>query len=1813
VLVVLALLVDARSAAASCNQIPGAASAFRGTRGVVDRPFATPGDVVELRVSPACDPATPGFSSDAADHVVTVVFKPPEGERNVLILAHDCLAREGERQACAARSGVASAVCREFDGAAETSAVRVIEQEGQRRLRVGFPDTDDLLGGADDDRTLTGPAALAVSLADAPIPCALAEEPCANLDGVLVCVDELFAVNGSCDRTPHATFSHFTALPPPNDYQALCTDPQPPCTGAAAELRLTVDAAGNLLMPMDWAGVLLRPGVPIARLVRGSSAVEAFPGSDQPIRLPDRNVLSSFSPQGNSLPPIFEPQLDPSGPDTLTLFGSVDARETVLRIARFGATDRACSGGANSGLPCVQADDCPGAECQPGDPLFDFNGRLADGVGPIVLAPKDFRLETQEPVALDALLGTEELFAFVVPEAIGERETGGDVARNTARKDLNGDGDTLDDVLVLMNRHTGVLEPTGRENASGRAATRIRRPPFSFPAVSAEGSLVAFLESEAAEGHRDSSQDGDVSDTILRVFRLADDGPVTEVTAGMDLAVDAAPLVGEQSLIVSDGLVFFRRSEAAASPRRTEMVSVASDGSQSYDTAGAIAFRPALDGNGSRVAFESRADDLLVEPLKDANFVADVFVRDRRKGVTRRVSVPNDGRQVSAPSGASSVSPDGRFVAFHSDADLTNGASATRDVFLHDLDTGQTALLEIRRREPVLAMGAGIVGVLSNDSNAQAFVHQGSSSRLIGSRVFQLSLNTNGEVAVFDSSAQSAPGDTNGVTDVFAHDLTTGETRLVSVAGSGQAGDQSSRNPSVSGDGRFVAFQSDADNLVAGDTNSATDVFVHDRTTGATERVSLASDGTQGDRASLLPQRSTRVLSSDGRFVAFESFATNLVPDDTNGAADVFVHDRLTGITERVSVASDGTPGNHTTYGFPLALSGDGLVVAFDSDADNLVANDDNNARDLFVRAPSTDDVGAVDLTGDGDLNDTVLQVLDTASHQLTDLGPADIVAVSGRSAAFLRPESAVNPITRTSSDAPVDVPQPILGPPADPTVSSVIVQASGRITDVDVVGLDIAHDYVGDLVIRLRSPQGTEVTLSSRRGFDGKGYLATTFDDEAPRPIGGGVAPFSGAFMPDERLSSFNGENPIGEWTLTVDDLVPVDGGVLSSWGLEIEVEHAEDLNGDLDSDDRVVQLYSGGATAENLGRAATELSISDDWIGALVSEPMQGQTDLNGDADANDDVLAIYDRVAGVWIDTGQPADTVKVAGSLVAFIRPERDQGPTGEDLTGDGDTGDRVLGLFDAASRKLIPVTDDAGYMQAAEEFVMGPPLCLGGSRDGQECAASGDCPENGWCGPALVAFRTSESAQGRNLIGSPEHDVDVLQVYDVRARRLLNTGEAVIPCRFEACNARFPYQVRSGTVTFLTLETDQDDDLNNDGDRSDLILQTFNARLALDALSVTGTQLARTLRTGAAVFPGPVTTLGSVGAGVCSDSGHPCLQDGDCTPGTCFIPPGGCLKDLAVSCQPSDDPLAPPPCGSGEFCGKLPGLNGTFHCIADVGSCRSDASCEALVECQQGGCRCANAGQKFLRLPPPLAGGPGGVQVFVTPEAGLCVEDTEMGCNAQQPCEGRLLCSDAGVCQRAGEPCRNDGDCPSGAVCHRELVIVGASDSDDDEIADPFDNCPEVANVGQADTDLDGIGDACQGAPPTPTGSVLPAATSTPTRTEPATATAASTSTPTTSPTVTPMASPTATPRATRTLTATGIATRTVGATYTPVVCVGDCGSDGTVTVNELIVGVNIALGGLALESCPAFDCNGSGELTIDCLVRAVDASLNGCF
>ncbi|MCG6981325.1 MAG: calcium-binding protein, partial [Deltaproteobacteria bacterium] len=165
-----------------------------------------------------------------------------------------------------------------------------------------------------------------------------------------------------------------------------------------------------------------------------------------------------------------------------------------------------------------------------------------------------------------------------------------------------------------------------------------------------------------------------------------------------------------------------------------------------------------------------------------------------------------------------------------------------------------------------------------------------------------------------------------------------------SVHSDGTEGDQDSSSPSISDDGRYVAFESQADNLIDGDTNlfPFSDIFVHDLQTGETTLVSVDSNGIQGNGDNTSPS-----ISADGRYVAFTSDATNLVANDTNGNTDIFVHDLQTGATTRLSVDSSGTEGNGNSSA--PAISANGQYVTFESDADNLVGGDGNGFFDIFV------------------------------------------------------------------------------------------------------------------------------------------------------------------------------------------------------------------------------------------------------------------------------------------------------------------------------------------------------------------------------------------------------------------------------------------------------------------------------------------------------------------------------------------------------------------------------------------------------------------------------------------------------------------------------------------------------------------------------------------------------------------------------------------------------------------------------------------------------------------------------------------------
>ncbi len=364
----------------------------------------------------------------------------------------------------------------------------------------------------------------------------------------------------------------------------------------------------------------------------------------------------------------------------------------------------------------------------------------------------------------------------------------------------------------------------------------------------------------------------------------------------------------------------------------TDLVSIAYDGSAGNGGS----YNYSMSADGRFIAFVSRASNLVPN---DTNAKEDIFVHDRLTGTVERVSVASDGSEANDWSTAPSISADGRYVVFGSYAEnlVDGGPHHYPHIFVHDRINGVT------ERVSVASDGTA--------ANASSYAP---------------SISADGRFVAYSSLANNlVANDTNATGDIFVHDRLNGTTTRVSVSSSGGQGDRSSRFVRLSADGMIVAFLSDATNLVRGDTNLRSDIFVHDRVTGVTERVSVATDGTQGNDWS-----GGTAISADGNVVAFSSTASNLVPGDTNNWNDVFVHNRLTGVTERVSVNSSGEQATDESFG--PALSADGRYVAFHSFATNLIPNANWwYTDDVYIRDRLTGTTEYISIAADGTQGDS--------------------------------------------------------------------------------------------------------------------------------------------------------------------------------------------------------------------------------------------------------------------------------------------------------------------------------------------------------------------------------------------------------------------------------------------------------------------------------------------------------------------------------------------------------------------------------------------------------------------------------------------------------------------------------------------------------------------------------------------------------------------------------------------------------------------------------------------------------------------------
>lgn len=410
----------------------------------------------------------------------------------------------------------------------------------------------------------------------------------------------------------------------------------------------------------------------------------------------------------------------------------------------------------------------------------------------------------------------------------------------------------------------------------------------------------------------------------------------------------------------------------------TTRVSTGSAGAQSNGLSSA----PAMSGDGGVVAFQSDASNLVGG---DTNHNLDIFAKTLSSGETTRVSTGSGGAQADDYSMSPAISADGRYVAFESVATNlvpsdTNNAS---DIFLKDLATG------------------ALTRVSTTSSGVEANGYS-----------YAPSLSADGTRLAFQSTASNlVPGDNNGASDIFVKNLTNGQITRVSTNSTGVQATGGSEMPMLSADGNLVAFKSEAPDLVTGDVNAMSDIFIKDLVTGQTTRVSVSTAGAAGNSHSSAPR-----ISADGRYVAFQSDASNLVTGDTNGQMDAFVRDRIKSETTRVSSSSGGIQGNGSSGTpaisadgrFVVYVSGSSNLVTGDTNSrtDVFIHEIGSAAKGAFsgvLEGDLTSSETTVTLTAGDRLTvglsheptstELAVSILDSAHHQLAS---SSTTAVAG-------------------------------------------------------------------------------------------------------------------------------------------------------------------------------------------------------------------------------------------------------------------------------------------------------------------------------------------------------------------------------------------------------------------------------------------------------------------------------------------------------------------------------------------------------------------------------------------------------------------------------------------------------------------------------------------------------------------------------------------------------------------------------------------------------------------------------------------------
>lgn len=510
--------------------------------------------------------------------------------------------------------------------------------------------------------------------------------------------------------------------------------------------------------------------------------------------------------------------------------------------------------------------------------------------------------------------------------------------------------------------------------------------PSSSPSINETGSLITFVTTAAAQ----SGDTNQANDIYLRNTLLA---TTTRVSTRSDLSQAARG--GDGGRLSPSGLkmAFFTTSDdfdltdnngvtdAYIKSFVDDKVTLISHGTSANIGGNDNSFLnfdvPQLSGDGESVVFVSSATNL--SPGADANGAfRDVYLRNIAQGTTTRVSATGTA-QGSGDSTSVSANPTGSLsaIVFSSTSDnlATGDTQAFEQVYLKNPLSGAITPLSKTTSgdfgdgdsyNPVVSANGQYVAFITYASNlfedttffdadvvvlnlatgVFSLVSADAAGTQVGGNIVGLSISDDGRYVAFASDADTlATGDANGKLDIFVKDTQTGTLTLVSKDATGTVGNGASSDPVISGDGRFVAFISSASNLVAGDTNGVADAFRSEWRAGANGSIIRVS--TLPNAAQATGLSGTISISQEGRFVAFASEASNLVPGDTNNAADIFVKDTQTGAIYLASQSSAGAFGNDHSIG--PSLSRDGRAVAYSSLASNLTADDTNIYQDVFL------------------------------------------------------------------------------------------------------------------------------------------------------------------------------------------------------------------------------------------------------------------------------------------------------------------------------------------------------------------------------------------------------------------------------------------------------------------------------------------------------------------------------------------------------------------------------------------------------------------------------------------------------------------------------------------------------------------------------------------------------------------------------------------------------------------------------------------------------------------------------------------------